>query len=41
MRIERMIAAVLVSILAMFMVQGTANATGDGMPYNGTTVVQH
>lgn len=39
MRIERMIVAVLVSVLALFVVQGAASASGDGMPYNGITVV--
>ena len=39
MRIERMIVAVLVSVLALLMVQGTASASGDGMPYNGITTV--
>lgn len=41
MRIERMIVAVLVSVLALFVVQGTASASSDGMPYDGTTVVHH
>jgi hypothetical protein len=38
MRIERIISAVLISVLAMFMVQGTATASNDssnGMPYDG------
>jgi type IV secretory pathway VirB2 component (pilin) len=40
MRIERMIAAVLVSVLALIVVQGTASASGDGMPYNSPAQVQ-
>ena len=41
MRIERMIIAVVASVLALIVVQGTASASNDGMPYNGTTVVHH
>jgi hypothetical protein len=42
MRIERMIIAVVVSLLALFAVQGTASAGDDpGMTHNGTDMTHN
>lgn len=41
MRIERMIVAVVVSVLAMFAVQGTAVADDPGMTHNGTEMTHN
>jgi hypothetical protein len=41
MRIERMIVAVVVSVLAMFAVQGTAVADDPGLTHNGTELTHN
>ena len=41
MRAGRIIVAVMVSVLALFAVNGTAAASGDGMPYDGGGISQH
>lgn len=41
MRIGRMIIAVVVSVLAMFAVQGTAVADDPGLTHNGTELTHN
>jgi hypothetical protein len=41
MRVERMIVAVVVSILAIFAVPGTAVADDPGMTHNGTEMTHN